>query len=231
MTGVMRKAGRGLAIFALILLLYPVIGIGGSLVPANGGREEPEDGITIYIHDNGIHTGIVLPRDHPIASWNDLIRPDHLTDPRYFSDHLLFGWGDRTFYLETPTWGDLRFSTALAALFGSEASLVHVDHIAAPQAAEDLRPVRVTPEEYGRIANAIRTQFALDENGNSQLVGAYGPADSFYAAHGRYTAFKTCNEWTGSILRNAGLRIGAWTPFNSGVMRWFAIPEAEPPAD
>ena len=35
----------------------------------------------------------------------------------------------------------------------------------------------------------------------------------------------TCNEWTGSILRNAGVRIGAWTPFNSGVMRWFTAPD------
>ena len=220
----LRNIGRFLAILALIALLYPVAGIGGSLIPVNSDWQEPETGITIYVHDNGIHTGLVLPRRNDVADWSDLVRPEHLTDPRYASDHLLFGWGDRQFYLETPTWGDLRFSTAFAALFGSEASLVHVDHIATPNAADDLRAIRVTADQYREIASAIRAQFALDENGASQPAGSYGPADTFYAAHGRYTALRTCNEWTGAILRDAGIRIGAWTPFNSGVMRWFDAP-------
>ncbi|WP_246263571.1 TIGR02117 family protein [Parasphingopyxis algicola] len=213
-----------LAGFVLLVVGYVLAGIGGSLIPANADWREPDTGITIYIHDNGVHTGIVLPRRNALADWSDLVRPDHLGDRRYASDHLLFGWGDRTFYLETPTWGDLRPSTAIAALFGSDASLVHVDHIAAPAAADDLRPVRITPSQYRHIASAIRAQFALDEAGASQPVPGYGPADIFYEAHGRYTAFRTCNEWTGAILRNAGVRIGAWTPFNFSVMRWFETP-------
>jgi len=221
MKGVFRGIGRAFAIFGLLLLIYPLAGIGGSLIPANGDWREPETGITIHVHDNGIHTGLVLPRRNAIADWGDLVRSEHLADPRYAGGHLLFGWGDRTFYLETPTWADLRPSTAVAALFGSEASLVHVDHIAAPLPAKDLRAVTVTAEEYGRIAAAVRAQFALDDMGASQPAGAYGRADVFYEAHGRYTAFRTCNEWTAAILREAGILIGIWTPFNTGVMRWF----------
>lgn len=221
MTWLLRGLGWGLSGTGLMVLIYILAGIGGSIIPVNGDWREPDTGITLYIRDNGIHTGIVMPRQNSAADWRDLVRPEHLGDPLYASDHLLFGWGDRTFYLETPTWGDLRPSTAFTALFGSEASLIHVDHIAAPLPADDLRPIRVTPEQYRLIAAAIRSQFALDERARAQSVAGYGPADSFYEAHGRYTAFKTCNEWTGSILRNAGIRIGAWTPFSSGVMRWF----------
>lgn len=221
---VLRGIGRTIAIIGLLLLVYPLAGIGGALIPANGDWREPESGVTLYVHDNGIHTGLVLPRVNAVADWSDLVRPEHLADPRYYSDWLLFGWGDRTFYLETPTWADLRLSTAVAALFGSDASLVHVDHIAAPQIADDLRPLTVTREQYVQIAAAIRAQFALDADGNSQPAGAYGPNDVFYEAHGRYTAFRTCNEWTGAILRDAGIRIGVWTPFNTGVMRWFDAP-------
>lgn len=221
MTGVVRGIGRIISAFGLTFLAYILAGIGGSLVPNNTGWREPDSGITIYVHDNGVHTGLVLPSRNSIADWSDLVRPEHLADPRYASDHLLFGWGDRTFYLQTPTWADLRPSTAFAALFGSEASLVHVDHIAAPQQADDLRAITVTPGQYRHIASAIRAQFALDGAGQSRPVTGYGPADVFYEARGRYNALRTCNEWTGSVLRNAGIRVGAWTPFNFGVMRWF----------
>jgi len=221
MTGILRGIRRGVSTLCLVLLAYVLAGIGGSLIPSNADWQEPETGITIYVHDNGVHTGLVLPRSNPIADWGDLVRPEHLADRRYASDHLLFGWGDRTFYLETPTWGDLRPSTAFAALFGSEGSLVHVDHIAAPQATADLRAIRVTPDQYQQIAEAIRAQFALDGVGRSQPVTGYSRADVFYEAHGRYNALKTCNEWVGSVLRRAGVRVGVWTPFNFGVMRWF----------
>jgi uncharacterized protein (TIGR02117 family) len=218
----LRRAVAGIfSLIGAIIGLYVLAGIGGSLIPSNADWEEPENGILLYVHDNGVHTGLVLPRENAVADWSDLVRPEDLADPRYASDHLLFGWGDRAFYLETPTWGDLRPSTALTALFGSEASLVHVDHVATPHEADDMRPLRVTPDQYRRIAGAIRAQFALDENGRSQPVPGYGPADIFYEAHGRYNAIRTCNEWTGAILRDAGVRIGAWTPFNFSVMRWF----------
>lgn len=218
---ILRGIGRAASALCLALLAYVLAGIGGSLIPGNADWQEPDTGITIYVHDNGVHTGLVLPRSNLIANWSDLVRPEQLTDPRYASDHLLFGWGDRTFYLETPTWGDLRPSTAFAALFGSEKSLVHVDHIATPQTANDLRAIRVTPDQYRQIASTIRAQFALDDAARSQPVTGYGRADVFYEAHGRYNAFKTCNEWVGSILRGAGVRVGVWTPFNFGVMRWF----------
>lgn len=221
MKTLMRGIGRGLSVLCLALILYVLAGIGGSLIPSNAGWQEPETGIILYVHDNGIHTGLVLPRSNAIADWSDLVRPEHLADPRYASDHLLFGWGDRAFYLETPTWGDLRPSTAFAALFGSDASLVHVDHIAAPQAADNLHVIRVTPDQYRQIAATIRAKFSLDHAGRSLPVTGYSRADVFYEAHGRYNAFTTCNEWVGSVLRGAGVRVGAWTPFNFGVMRWF----------
>lgn len=220
-TQIGRWVRRIFATLGSVIAIYVLVGIGGSLIPANNGWQEPERGITLYVHDNGIHTGLVLPRRNAVADWSDLVRPEHLTDPRYASDHLLFGWGDRVFYLETPTWGDLSPGTALTALIGSEGALIHVDHVRAPEPADNLRPIRVTPEQYRRIADDIRVQFTLDSDGASQPVRGYGGNDVFYEAEGRYSALQTCNEWTGSILRDAGVRVGAWTPFNFGVMRWF----------
>lgn len=33
-------------------------------------------------------------------------------------NYIAFGWGDKGFYLDTPTWADLKFSTAFKAAFG-----------------------------------------------------------------------------------------------------------------
>lgn len=210
-----------LALLLGIAALYMFAAATGSLIPANPGWAEPGRGIRIHVYTNGIHTGLVLPRRNAIADWSDLVRPEHLADPRYAADQLLFGWGDRKFYLETPTWGDLSPATAVLAIVGSEASLLHVDHVQRTWAGEDMRPLTVTTDQYRAIAAAIRAQFALDEAGRSQPVPGYGPADVFYEAEGRYSALRTCNEWTGSLLRDAGVEVGVWTPFSASVMRWF----------
>ena len=217
----LRLMGKVMATLQLAAFAFVLAGIGGSLIPVNGDWEEPAEGLTIYVYDNGIHTGLILPASNAEADFTDLVRPEHLGDPARARDHLLFGWGDRVFYLETPTWADLRVQTAVAAIIGSEASLVHVDHVARPAPADNVRPIRVTPGEYRRIASGIRDQFALDAQGRSQPLSGYGASDVFYEANGRYSAIRTCNEWTGRILRDAGVRVGAWTPFNFGVMRWF----------
>jgi uncharacterized protein (TIGR02117 family) len=217
---VVRWLQHGLAALLFLAGGYGLAGVGGSILPANGDWQEGANGIQLFIHDNGIHTGLVLPRRNAIADWSDLVRPQDLARPVYASNHLLFGWGDREFYLATPRWADLRPATAVTALIGSDSSLIHVDHIASPVPASTMRAITVSPEEYAHIAGAIRTQFRLDEDGQSQPVAGYGSADVFYEAIGRYSPYRTCNEWTGSLLRNAGIRTGLWTPFNFGVMRW-----------
>lgn len=216
-----RWAARLGALIGAILALYFVAGIIGSLLPANAEIAPADDSITIYISDNGIHTGLILPARHELADWGDLVRPEDLPHPRNASEHLLFGWGDRVFYVETPTWWDLRPKTALTALFGSEGALLHVDHVAPPRPGDSIRPITVTPAQYRAIAARIRRFFILGEDGRPTVIRGYGATDVFYEATGRYSAFDTCNEWTGSVLREAGVRVGRWTPFSFGLMWWF----------
>lgn len=39
--------------------------------------------------------------------------------------YLAIGWGDKGFYLNTPTWADLKFSTAFKAAFGLSKPAMH----------------------------------------------------------------------------------------------------------
>lgn len=208
------------AAIAALLLAYPVAGLMGGIIPANRAWTEPERGIPLYVESNGIHVGIVLPK---VAAGVDLrgeFPARDLRDPRFGAyDHLSVGWGERDFYLGTPTWADLKLSTVLAAAAGSTRTLLHVDHVPAPRPDGAIRRVIVRPHEYRRLVAYIR---ASRRPGGEHLPGYYR-YDAFYDAYGRYSAAHTCNGWVGDALRFAGIRTGAWTPFPQGVQRWYRL--------
>ncbi|MFV0622907.1 TIGR02117 family protein [Sphingomonas sp. ac-8] len=222
----LRRAARAvrilLATVVVVLLGYGLAGLIGGAIPVHRAWQAPEDGVRIYVEDNGIHTGIVVPVSAVGVDWRDLVRPEHLRDPRYAGhSHLSIGWGDRAFYVGTPTWGDLKPSTVLRAAFGSEDTVLHVGHLPEPRAGEPgVRALVLRPAEYRRLADFIRSSFSTGPDGLAGSVPGYGRADAFYTAHGHYSALRTCNSWTGEALRHAGVRMGAWTPFPVTVMRW-----------
>lgn len=207
---------RTLAFLFLLPLLYLAAGAIGGAIPRNPGWAEAEGGVTVYVATNGVHTGLVLPTRGHGVDWSGLIRPEHIRDARYAGYYLWFGWGERDFYLNTPTWTDLSPKTIVHALVGGDATLMHVDHLLEPW--PDARPIRLTPEQYRRLTAGIRSSFDL---AHPQPIRGYDVADVFYPARGHYDAFRTCNWWTGRMLADAGVRIGAWTPVSATVMQWF----------
>jgi uncharacterized protein (TIGR02117 family) len=210
-----RLCDVGLILLALGMI-YAAAGLVGGTLPANAGWRPPDQGVRIYVEDNGIHTGIVLPLVGGGADWRDILRPEHLRDRRYARyGWRSFGWGDRDFYVNTPTWGDLSPITVARAAIGSEATVMHVNAVPEPRLKRDVRAITLRPEEYRRLVAFIRASFA---DGAPQF--GYGGWDSFYPARGRYSAIRTCNSWTGEALRAAGVRMGAWTPFPKTVMAW-----------
>ena len=136
------------------------------------------------------------------------------------ADHVAIGYGNREFYLNTPSWGDLSVRTAAAALFGSGPTLLHVEHIHQPRPETWQRPIRIAPAQYARLAGFIQRRFQLDRVGRPipVLGRGYAGNDMFYDANGGYSFVLTCNEWTGRALRQAGIRTGLWTPFSQSIM-------------
>lgn len=227
MIRVWRRLGIALGVLLAIPLVYLVAGQIGGTIPSNSDWVQAKRGVVVFVETNGIHTGIVVPASAAGVDWRDLVKPEHLGDPRYAGTHLAFGWGERQFYLNTPTWADLSLSTVARSAIGSDETLVHVDHLAPPIPNDRIRTLVLSVEEYRRLSAYIRASFRLNDAGQSRPIKGYGPADSFYEGRGHYDAFRTCNAWTGDALRHAGVKVGAWTPFSWSVMTWF---ESEPGA-
>ena len=203
-----------------VVASYAVAGLVGGSIPSNRDWRAPVEGVHIFVESNGVHTGIIVPKVAVAVGvdWRGVARAEDLRDPRFAGyDHVAFGWGEKTFYLETPTWADVKLRTVLAAATGSTRTLMHVEHLPVPRAGDGAREIVVTPAQYRRLAAYIRASF---RDGGARYRG-YAGYDAFYDANGRYDAVRTCNSWTGDALRFAGVRVGAWTPFPVTVLGWF----------
>jgi uncharacterized protein (TIGR02117 family) len=203
---------RFVAALLIVAALYAGAALIGGVIPANSGWRQAERGARIYVVDNGIHTDLALPAD----ALAGLIRATDLRVPGYANaSHVLIGWGDRDFYLNTPSWWEMNPLRAASALIGTGKTVLHVSHIPEPNPGQKVRALTLRPEEYTQLVAYVRASFA-----EGPAVPGYGVHDAFYPARGGYSAIRTCNQWTANALKAAGVKMGVWTPFPFGVMQW-----------
>jgi len=200
------------------LVMFALSGWIGSSLPRNADWQEPEPergNIPIMIGSNGVHTEIVMPRVTQEMDWETLFPLSDLRDPGGPYTHVAVSWGERAFFLETPRWRDMNPVSAVRALIGAP-GLLHVAHYNHPAYSDSYRVIHLRPEEYRILAQGIADQLAA----NPETLPGYGAHDAFYSARGTYHIGYTCNQWTSDQLAAAGVRVGAWTPFPGGVMKW-----------
>jgi uncharacterized protein (TIGR02117 family) len=205
---------------SLALGLYMVAALIGSVLAVNNDWQPSANGKTIYLHDNGIHLSIIVPRTQDQTDLDTIFPAAHLPGAQPPADYLMFGWGDRDFYLNTPNWADLSPRHALNAFIGSGQTLLHVDHLDAPPSSA--KPIRLEHEDYQTVLSQIA--LTMKENASQPTpkpIKGYGTSDVFYPARGAdYSALYTCNNWVSDILAKARIRTGRWTPLPFGVMWW-----------
>jgi uncharacterized protein (TIGR02117 family) len=218
-----RLKGSALGTLVALVLLVAVVAQGywiagwiGAALEAAGAEARAASGIAVYVEDNGIHTGIVVPKALLTPRLAGRFVAADLRDPRYARhDWVAVGWGDRAFYLDTPTWRDLSLSTVAAAAVGSDATVLHVEHVPPPIAGGPVKRVLLRPDQARRLVGFIDASL-----GEGPADRGYDAWDAFYPARGHYSAVRTCNAWTGEALVAAGVPMGRWTPFSGTVMWW-----------
>lgn len=233
-----------LSAFILLTLIYFFFAIILSLLPVNKDFKNAENGIEIYIRSNGVHTDFILPVKTKVIDWSEKIPYNDFTEVDSSFHWLGFGWGNREFYIETKEWSDLKIPTAIRAGTGIGDCAMHVEYKQKPFQSKNWVKLIIAQKNYSALVNYIYSWFKTDSAGNFIHIKNSGPRsettlappkrtesvfhrtqrsgyysnDTFYEAKGSFSIFHTCNEWIGKGLRRAGIRTGAWTPFEKSVM-------------
>lgn len=217
--------GRGLLVLGGLLLAaasgYLLLALIGML-PANAHfRDAGASGIEIFVTANDIHTDLVLPTANRSFDWRTLLAAEDFRAPRPERAFVRLSWGDRRFFVETPSWEDIRLTTAAQAAFWRTEAVLHVEYSEEPARNHPaVRSIRLTKRQYEALVRAIRDCFRQGaQRPVAPIAGAhYHRGDAFYRARGAYHLLNTCNCWTGQMLRTAGVRVGRWTPFPQSVL-------------
>ncbi len=210
-----RWIGGGLLLIVLLLVL-------GTIVPrpffadGAGGLRDRE----ILLLSNPIHTDIALPVDEDLRRAFAELQEDGIAVNHPAAAYLVFGWGGRSFYTETPTWADLKPMPVLLS-FTLDQSVMHVDVTGDfPADLAGVKRLRISEAGYQLLLAGIGASF-VRKDGKVQLIPgvAYGLNDAFFEANGWFNAFAGCNTWSAAMLRQAGIRTGWWTPLPP-LLRW-----------
>ncbi len=205
------------------MVLYLFVAYTLVKIPVNSERKPGKD-ITIWIRSNGVHVDIVMPVKTQFIDWSKIVKYENTRGNDTTSQWVAFGWGDKGFYLQTPTWADLKFSVAFRAVTGLSEAAMHVTYYNNIFESESCRRVVISNEEYKKLTTAVLSGF--DRTASGQVIrivtnANYGDDDAFYEGSGTYSLFHTCNTWTNNSLRYAGLPAAVWTPFEQGLMDYY----------
>lgn len=183
-------------------------------------EKNTKDEVAIYIKTNGVHTDIVVPVRNDQKDWSKEIKFENTSSKNTSFKYLGMGWGDKGFYLETPSWADLKASVAFKAATGLSTTAIHATYFNSMTEDSTCKKILISKEQYSRLIKYIDNSFQKDQNGhpiNIKTNANYGKDDAFYEANGSYSMLHTCNTWANIGLKSCGQRCAYWTPFDTGI--------------
>jgi uncharacterized protein (TIGR02117 family) len=217
-----RRLGRAIAYGALGL----GIGAAGLAIAAVTPRKwtfsqtEPCE-FTVYVSSDGFHTNFFVPVETTAYRWQEQLNLNQVGGDAQTFRYLQFGWGDRGFFVETPTWEQVSATNALRALFApNNASAMFVKgHSKPPDPAYGtVKCLRLGKTDYLALMIFINNSFQRNGQAEQRLASGQDQQSSFYAAYGSYSILNTCNTWTADGLRVANVNTPLWDGLAQPIM-------------
>lgn len=215
---------RTFGILVTVIALYGIFVLVSERIPVQADATPEPKVIHGYILTNGVHTDLVFPVKSQWTDWSKKFPFENTLSKRTDFKYISIGWGDKGFYLDTPTWADLKFSTAFKAAFWLGDAAVHATYYDKMQEGEDCKRLAFTERQYKDIIEFVDS--SLDKNTNGDYIyvetdAQYGKNDAFYEAKGTYSIFHTCNTWTNNALKKAGQKGVLWAGTDTAIFRQY----------
>jgi uncharacterized protein (TIGR02117 family) len=179
-------------IFSPILFVY--IAICFVIPMIKMGKIQKNNGIKIFIKKDAIHSSYVFESKY----W-----PEFDTNEKY----IIIGWGDRSIFLETKSWKELKFKNLIKAFFGLNKTALRIEF------SNDLqvnKTLEINDKQLHVIKNYIKNSFDINrkiiKKENEYQYGDYYESDL------SYNCINTCNNWINQGLRKAKISNRIWCP-------------------
>lgn len=204
----------GLECFVGFICFYIVFALFGMMFSC--GELDSNKEITVYIRSNGVHTDICMPTVSAQANWLNVFDLRDYKDQNQ-REYIAIGWGDKGFFLDTPTWAELKASTAIKAVFLPSPTAMHVEFLDTPVENESIRKVQISKRAYRNLVTFVKSTFYVKNELPILIPGhGYWPTDNFYEAKGNYHLFNTCNVWTNDAMKSASIPTSVFSVFPEG---------------
>lgn len=150
---------------------------------------------TIWVERESYHTALLLPTAIVIS------HAPELQAVIGNQPYVRFGWGDQGYYGASQK----SVLKAMNALFIPGASVVEIAGFIEPaQAGAKVVAVDVSKERIHQLLRFISATFKFNDKQQPILVRTEPTGFRYYAAMGRYHAFRNCNNWTAEGLKHSG---------------------------
>ncbi len=169
--------------------------------------------MVVAVDDDGWHTDICVRAEDADPWLMGLAK--NADNPRF----LCFGFGLQRFMVEH----DHSLFTVLSAALPSRAAIAMTPLPTTPEAmfgAGNVVSVGISRAGVKGLVAFIRASIRTQADGTPENLGD-GPVPGrvFYASAASYYGLNTCNTWTGTALRSAGIPVDDGALFASDVMR------------
>jgi len=200
---------RGVILILALIIIYFSLAFILSILSTSPQEVDCQNKKEIFLSTNGVHLDIIIPKENLNSTLPNI--PPNIK-------YLSFGWGDKGFYLKTPTWDKLKFSTAVKALFWKSETAMHVTYH--KRKRQDWMSIKICDSQLKNLTTYLFDSFAKNAQGNTiKINGAgYSNNDEFYEAIGSYDCINTCNSWVNRGLKNAQIKTSIWSPFDKGII-------------
>lgn len=167
---------------------------------------------TLYIINNNLHTGIILPVDNKATHAISAMK--HFKNFRYTD----IGWGEEKFYQEPKD----NFCMGARAILLPNTSVIRIEGYSS--FTDDIIGwsdyavmLSLSKDQYIKLISFIEKSFTRDE-GNELIITKQKHSGSiiFFKSVYKYHLFNTCNTWIAEALKASGLDVSPFFVITAG---------------
>jgi len=176
---------------------------------------------SVYLVADTMHVDLVLPVENSAFDWRSVVKLETIgREKRNDYRYLKFGWGDRDFYMNTPSLDKIQLPRLVRTLFApGNPTAIHINgYQDVPiQAGYQTKCVGLTQTQYLKLVDYVRRSFRGGKI--DRIQDGFVDAAGFYEATGFYSIAYTCNDWVAGALNAADVTTPLWPGLSGPVMK------------